>query len=89
MMSTDEDKNIQKLKIFETWAIKHGYYNKFIGAMYKQSNMTLEIYINTRGMSGIISGCIHWSLTPQGFNYWYEVSQEWAQYYKQIEKDLK
>lgn len=71
---TDEDK-----ELFIAWTIQKNCYNQMIGNATGYDNV--DDMLTLADSSDILSGLFAWGISPQGWDYWYKLSNEWTEYY--------
>jgi len=77
--------NFIPYKIFEEFLIKKNILNKFIEYFYKNKTFNKKIlvnYIDNCLKIDYIEYAFDWDRTPEGFDYWDKINDEWMEYFR-------
>lgn len=66
---------------FRTFLLNHGAYEVFRANLDKQKNIAFEkLMLHAEHFdcfNGLIDSSLNWAMTPQGHNYWSDLSKTW------------
>lgn len=74
--------NKEQIKSFESFLAGRLAFTKFVDNVLKAGNTLARLYRSE--YEEIILGAFEWSETPEGYDYWEELSDAWIEYTKTL-----